>query len=84
MSNPNGSGKVSMEVPRSVALITLALRLFQGGPVTSAYIREHYRVSRATANRYMLELDRALVLTRRWIDGAGDSPALELTMKGKT
>lgn len=53
-------------------LLLLALRLFQGHPVTAKYIRERFNVSRPTAHRYMLRLEAALPVRceeREWRAG---------------
>lgn len=43
-----------------VRLLKLAERLFTGGAVSSAYIREHFGVSRATAQRDLIVLEASL------------------------
>jgi hypothetical protein len=45
--------------PITVAL-ELAKRLYNGGVVTTAFIREEFGVSPATAKRYMVRLECAL------------------------
>lgn len=41
-------------------LLTLAGYLFAGGEVTTRYIKERFRVSRATAKRYLVCLEASL------------------------
>lgn len=41
-------------------ILALAIKLFEGGVVTSKFIRERFGVSSATAKRYMLRLERGL------------------------
>lgn len=43
-------------------LIELTYFLCRGGAITTAYIREKYGVSRATASRYVNHLERVLPL----------------------
>ena len=41
-------------------ILALAIKLFEGGAVTSKFIRDRFGVSSATAKRYMLRLERGL------------------------
>jgi len=59
MERPTRRGKNATEDLGQVMLL-LALRLFQGHPVTSKYIRERFGVSVATAKRYMVRLEQGL------------------------